>query len=627
MQAVGSRGATSEWTGWERIATPAGVPNQPTRLRHTATAAGADLTWTVPSDDGGSAILSYVWRRRAASGGAQWSAAMTLRGSPGTSASIQIPENTIWHVQVAAVNAAGTGLWSAQRSVQREGSDQVTAPTAGTVRRTGSVPGTHPGDPGTGPGLIVGPDTIDTGGADTVEAIEWRYRLQGTLLWQPVGSSVSQGIGAPFYVTLQPDVACAPGVYDIQHRTRTRTSDRTVLRSDWSPSTTQRVAQGLPGVPRNVRADHTVGSPIVVRWDPPGSGCDPDSYAIVLTSAAVNLSLSAAADARSVTFPAQLSGRYTVRVAAVIRAAGSGATSPAVTFDYLSATVPDAPTARPLVSTYVIVDTTTDIHAGAPAVNYTFTPPPAPTPHTAHEYEVSVNGVVRTILQETDLDTMEGAVFPPSAARVGVRARTRNAAGPSDWTSWAYVTALAPSGPVRNARSSQISVDRSDRRVEWSAPANTGGLPILRYEIIGIPARPSPILLIVALLGIVTAGGVGIAVGAIGNILPYVTTSLTGAGVFSFVAGGSTFIVVTSTAVTGTAIATSGALSASYLTYLTSIQDAKGSGRVVVKSTTATSVRFGTPAAEGQADAINWETFVIVPITAIGAGPAVEVDV
>ena len=84
-------------------------PDTPTGL--TATANGQtqiDLSWTVPSDDGGAAISGY--RIEVSDSGSSWSDLVANTGSDSTSYThTGLDAGSTRHYRVSAINSAGTG--------------------------------------------------------------------------------------------------------------------------------------------------------------------------------------------------------------------------------------------------------------------------------------------------------------------------------------------------------------------------------------------------------------------------------------------------------------------------------------------------------------------------------------
>ncbi len=96
--------------------TPLATPDPPTGLSAIASDGGASLSWTAPTNNGGSAITDYAYQY-STDGGTTWSAA-TLTASTSTSKNLTGLANNVPHVfRVAAVNTVGTGNFSESSSM------------------------------------------------------------------------------------------------------------------------------------------------------------------------------------------------------------------------------------------------------------------------------------------------------------------------------------------------------------------------------------------------------------------------------------------------------------------------------------------------------------------------------
>ena len=85
-------------------------PAAPTSLSATGVSGGVDLTWTAPTDVGGASITNYSVRYTPSGG----SASTVLTGSASASYSLSnLTSGTQYTIEVAAVNAAGVGAYSA----------------------------------------------------------------------------------------------------------------------------------------------------------------------------------------------------------------------------------------------------------------------------------------------------------------------------------------------------------------------------------------------------------------------------------------------------------------------------------------------------------------------------------
>ncbi len=94
-----------------RAAPPLAVPGTAPAPTLTAGDGRLDLTWSTPTDDGGTPITDYTVQYRTSPTGTWTTFADPV--SPTTSASITgLTNSTTYDVRVAAVNARGTGTWS-----------------------------------------------------------------------------------------------------------------------------------------------------------------------------------------------------------------------------------------------------------------------------------------------------------------------------------------------------------------------------------------------------------------------------------------------------------------------------------------------------------------------------------
>ena len=106
------------------------APDPPAGL--SATASGRtriDLSWSAPSDDGGSAVTGY--RIDVSSGGSGWRTLVANTGSTGTTYShTGLSAGTMYHYRVSAINSAGAGRPSAAASATTERQSEPPPPLA-----------------------------------------------------------------------------------------------------------------------------------------------------------------------------------------------------------------------------------------------------------------------------------------------------------------------------------------------------------------------------------------------------------------------------------------------------------------------------------------------------------------
>lgn len=87
------------------------VPAPPTEVRWEPSGGPVAVSWTVPTSNGGSPITGYRVQR-SANDGLTWSTVETNTGSTATSATVSGPAGGSVKYRVAALNAAGLGVWS-----------------------------------------------------------------------------------------------------------------------------------------------------------------------------------------------------------------------------------------------------------------------------------------------------------------------------------------------------------------------------------------------------------------------------------------------------------------------------------------------------------------------------------
>ena len=122
---------TGSYSAASSSATPRTVPGAPTSLSATTGNTQLSLSWTAPASNGGSAITGYTVEYTPSGG----SPSTVNTGSTSTSYALTgLTSGTTYSVRVSAVNAAGTGSYSASAS-----GTPATVPGA----PTNVVPGLH----------------------------------------------------------------------------------------------------------------------------------------------------------------------------------------------------------------------------------------------------------------------------------------------------------------------------------------------------------------------------------------------------------------------------------------------------------------------------------------------------
>src|SRR3989454_746520 len=96
--------------------TPIATPSPPTGLAASASSSQISLSWTAPTDNGGSAITGYKIER-STDGGLTWSTIVSNSGNTATTYSdTGLAHATTYTYRVSAINSAGTGFPSDTKS-------------------------------------------------------------------------------------------------------------------------------------------------------------------------------------------------------------------------------------------------------------------------------------------------------------------------------------------------------------------------------------------------------------------------------------------------------------------------------------------------------------------------------
>ena len=144
--AVDARDSNGTWSSLEDLfkvtvtaAQSATAPGSPTGL--TATADGQteiDLSWTVPSDDGGAAITGY--KIEVSTNGSSWSdLAADTKSTSASYSHTGLTAGSTRHYRVSAINSAGTGPASDSDSATTDAASAPGAPTGLTATADGQT--------------------------------------------------------------------------------------------------------------------------------------------------------------------------------------------------------------------------------------------------------------------------------------------------------------------------------------------------------------------------------------------------------------------------------------------------------------------------------------------------------
>ena len=438
---------------------PASDPSTPTTPRTTPGAPGeptgtpgngqVELSWTAPSDDGGSPITGY--RIEVQPTGGSWSTAVDDTASAATTASVSgLTNGSEYRFRASAINSAGNGAASTQ-------SEPVT--------------------PRTTPGQVR-------------DVLAEAQDQQVLLSWEPpsydggadiIGYRIEKKVGSDNWVVATTNTGTASTTTTLaglsngtEYRFRVSALNSAGAGSPSDPSPTV-IPRTVPGMPTGVQATPGNGQ-ATLAWVPPFSdgGASITGYRIE-SKVGDDTWTVAQSNTGSPVPSAVVSGlanglQYRFRVAA-INAAGPGsfsAQSEAIT----PITVPDAPD----VLDAIPLDEKVDLSWNAPADT-------GGSPLTGYRIEVKEGNAAWAVsIQDTgSVGTSRSISGLNNGTEYRFRVSAINAAGPS-LPSAAFgpvIPRTTPGSPT------EVAGTPGDRLVDltWTPPASTGGLPISGYRV------------------------------------------------------------------------------------------------------------------------------------------------
>jgi hypothetical protein len=427
---------------------PLGLPGAPTNVSATPGNASAIVTWTAPSDDGGTAITSYTVTTTGPG-----APGPIVTGSTMTSQIVTgLTNGSSYTFKVAATNALGTGPGSNASSpvTPRTVPGAPTNVTATAGNGSASLTWTAPASNG---GAAITSYTIATIGVGAPSPI-----VTGNTQTSRTVSGLTNGNTYTF--TVAATNVAGTGADSTASNAVTPQAD-------------------LPGAPTNVSG--TPGNASVgLSWTAPANdgGAAITSYRITTSGAGAPAPFSTPTPATSFTVPGLTNGSsYTFTVAAT-NSAGTGPDSTpsgAVT----PRTVPDAPTNVTAIAGDASADLTWTAPAsngGAAITSYTITvigvgaPPPIVTGNMLTN---------RTVSGLTNGNSYTFTVAATNVAGTGATSLPSNA-----------VTPQTQAGPPTNV---VATAGNASAGLTWTAPADNGGAAITSYHITVIgPSAPLP---------------------------------------------------------------------------------------------------------------------------------------
>jgi len=225
--------------------TPLGAPGAPTNVAGTPANAQVSLTWSAPTDNGGSAITDYVIQYSSNSG-STWT---TFTDTVSTAASVTVTgltNGTTYVFHVAAKNSVGTGSYSTNSSslIPFTRPNAPTSVSAATGARQSNVTWTAPASNG--------------GSAITGYAI--RYSTDNAGTWS---TPVLTGSSATSFVVTGLSVTATAHYFQVA-------TINIAGQSGWSANSPYVYIQDYPAAPTNV-AGVAGNSQVALTWTAPTS--------------------------------------------------------------------------------------------------------------------------------------------------------------------------------------------------------------------------------------------------------------------------------------------------------------------------------------------------------------------
>jgi titin len=427
-------------------------PKSPTDLQGTRGNTQVSLKWTAPNNNGGTPITGYLVERSTSSSG-QWT--QTLTGS--TEASFVVTGLTngiLYDFRVSGVNIVGTGTPSTTLSVTPS-----TIPGPSVITSSASYSNQQ--------SLVKWAEPVNTGGAPIL-SYNLQYSSTGsTGSWLPTtpysfsASTISYTFtgltnGTRYYFQVQAVNLNGLGPYSAQ------TSNSTAI-----PATT-------PDPPINLSTTAGINS-ISVSWNPPvnNGGAIISSYTLQYRTGAGNwTTIPLISQPQYIITGLNQSTTYDIQVVA-INVVGAGSYS--IIVNGQTDSTPNNPT--DLQGSYGNAQvslkwTAPNNNGGTPIVNYLVEYKLASTivpPGSWSQVYTGSNGTAYIVTGLTNGLLYDFRVLAVNGVGIG---------------SQSIIIKVMPSTtPGLSVITSSVSCDNQQILVTWAAPVDTGGLPILSYNL------------------------------------------------------------------------------------------------------------------------------------------------
>jgi hypothetical protein len=414
--------------------TPATTPGAPTGVTATASNAQASVAFSAPASNGGSAITSYIVT--SSPGG------ITASGTASPIMVNGLTNGTAYSFTVQAVNSNGTG--------------------AASVASTAVTPGTTPGAP-TGVSATAG--NAQASVAFTAPASNGGSAITSYLVTSSPGGITASGTASPIVVNgLTNGTAYS---FTVQAVNTNGTGAASAASTTVTPGTT-------PGAPTGVTATAGNAQASVAFTAPASNGGSAITSYLVTSSPG---GITASGTASPIVVNGLTNGTaYSFTVQAV-NANGTGAAS-AASSSVTPATTPDAPT---IASVSVNAAGAATLNVTAPASNGGAAITGYVASSTPAGFAVTTT-TAATAISLGNYTTVSGG----ACTNYNVTVRATNSAGTGAASG---SIRIGPAAAPTNV-SAATGQSASSIVVSFTAPTDTGGMPLTNYQVTGTTANP-----------------------------------------------------------------------------------------------------------------------------------------
>jgi titin len=443
---------TSSYATVSDVVLAAVAPDAPTGMSAKPGNGQVALSWTAPTDDGGSAITDYTIQYKVSADSA-WSTFAHSASATTSRIVTGLSNGSTYDFRVAAVNAQGTSLYVTTTNIL------VPAVVADAPARLNAVPAV-------GEVALSWTAPANNGGSPVTDyAVQ--YKLSADVSWTTVNDGVSMAVnvtvtGLENGLSYDFRVAAVNGAGTSSYATETNVVTPVVA----------------PSAPLNLSAVPAVGQ-VLLDWDAPVStgGATITDY-IIEYKLAANATWSAFAHTASGATARTVTGLtngaiYDFRVSAV-NTAGTGpqASVTDITVETSVASAPQSLNTTPS-SEQVILDWSAPVtDGGATITDYVI------------QYKLSSSSVWTTFVHGSSAATTATITGLTNDELYDFRVAAVNAKGQGAFATVSDIEVSAGTTVADAPTNVEAAVDSAEQIVlEWDAPANNGGFPITEYVV------------------------------------------------------------------------------------------------------------------------------------------------